>query len=187
MRSQVGDLGGAELTSSIVFCSPSGIQPTSAGSTSGGLGIHYDGNRSSSDPHESSHQTAICQPLPSGAASSMLSAGFAEAATDPIWAALVRMNPPETSRAKLSGGSWLEFGASAGCRGCWRECECLRAHASTACARTLKGCRRRPHVPGGPSNTPAHGVPQASQRPSPVRFQRVRSYQSRPISRASQE
>ena len=53
------------------FEGPSGIQSTSAGSTSGGLGIHCDGNRSSSDAHESSLQTAICQPLPSGAPASL--------------------------------------------------------------------------------------------------------------------
>ena len=38
------------------------------------------------------------------------------------------------------------------------------AHAPTVCARTAKGRRRRPHVPGGPSNTPAHGVPHSPQR-----------------------
>lgn len=46
--------------------------------------------------------------------------------------------------------------------------------------------RFRPQSPGGPSKTPAHGVPQFRQRPSPVKFQAVISYQSRPIARAPQ-
>jgi len=47
---------------------------------------HCDGNRSSADARESSLQTAICQPLPSGASASSPTplVGFAEASTDAI-------------------------------------------------------------------------------------------------------
>jgi hypothetical protein len=43
------------------------------------------------------------------------------------------------------------------------------------------GCRLRPQLPGGPSNTPAHGVPHDRQWPLSSRFHSVKSYQSRPI------
>src|SRR3954451_7056744 len=42
--------------------------------------------------------------------------------------------------------------------------------------------RAFPRIRGLPSKTPAQGVPQSPQQPSAVRFQTVRSYQSRPIS-----
>lgn len=49
------------------------------------------------------------------------------------------------------------------------------------------GTRRAPHVPGALSNTPGQRVPQARQRPSPVRFHSDSTYQSRPISVAPHE
>ncbi len=49
-------------------------------------------------------------------------------------------------------------------------------------AARMTGWRRAPQCPGGPSKTPAQLAPHVRQRPSAVRFQAVRVYQSRPIS-----
>ncbi len=49
-------------------------------------------------------------------------------------------------------------------------------------SRRRTGRRFAPHEPGRPSNTPAHRVPQNRQWPSSVRFQSLKTYQSRPMS-----
>jgi len=49
-------------------------------------------------------------------------------------------------------------------------------------SRRRTGGRFAPHEPGRPSNTPAHRVPQNRQWPSSVRFQSLKTYQSRPMS-----
>ena len=73
--------------------------------------------------------------------------------------------------------------ASGVAQSAWRSALCsLWAQTPTAWARTVMRRRRRPHVPGLPWNTPAQGVPHSPQQRSAVRFQAVRSYQSRPIS-----
>ena len=48
-------------------------------------------------------------------------------------------------------------------------------------SRRNTGTRFAPHLPGRASYTPAQGVPQNRQRPSLVRFQSLKRYQSRPI------
>jgi len=48
-----------------------------------------------------------------------------------------------------------------------------------AASRNRAGTRLAPQVPGGPSNTPAHGVAQEVQWPSSVRFHSESMYQSR--------
>jgi hydroxymethylpyrimidine kinase/phosphomethylpyrimidine kinase len=129
--------------------------------------------------------------------------GGSQTASRPPWCAVAasslrRSKAPQTPASSPASSPTSRQDESASAEGARSEAEPSEGRsASDQRARGPAGCpaaysarrtgtRRAPHSPGGPSKTPAQGVPQARQHPSSVRPHPVSSYQSRPMSSASQ-